>query len=57
MVYATTSPDFAAHLKLKERLNLAFLRLVAARGLAFAHPTQTIQLEGGAAPAPAKPRA
>ncbi len=51
VVYATTSPDFAAHLKLKERLNLAFLRLVAARGLAFAYPTQTVQLEGTVAAA------
>jgi MscS family membrane protein len=46
VVYMTKSADFALQLKLKERLNLAFMRAVAARGLAFAFPTQTVQLEG-----------
>jgi MscS family membrane protein len=46
VVYTTVGPDAAASLRLKERLNLAIMRAVAARGLAFAFPTQTVQLDG-----------
>ncbi|MBS0630781.1 MAG: mechanosensitive ion channel family protein [Verrucomicrobia bacterium] len=46
VVYMTLSPDFLPHLKLKERLNLKFMQVVAARGLGFAFPTQTVQLDG-----------
>lgn len=46
VVYLTVSPDFVEHLKVRERLNLAFMRAVSARGLSFAFPTQTVQLEG-----------
>ena len=46
VVYVATSPDNLAHLNLRERLNLAFMRAVTARGLAFAFPTRTLQLEG-----------
>lgn len=46
VVYLTVSPDFGEHLKIRERLNLAFMRAVAARGLSFAFPTQTVQLDG-----------
>jgi MscS family membrane protein len=46
VIYTAVSPDAAASLKLKERLNLGIMRAVAARGLAFAFPTQTVQLEG-----------
>jgi MscS family membrane protein len=46
LVYIAKSPDFAAHMKLRQRLNLAFMRAVEARGLSFAFPTQTVQLEG-----------
>jgi MscS family membrane protein len=51
VAYVATSPDNLAHLQLRERLNLAFMRAVAARGLAFAFPTQTVQLEGPVAKA------
>ena len=51
MVYATVSADALASIKLKERMNLAFMRAVAARGLAFAFPTQTVQLAGPVAQA------
>lgn len=44
IVYVAKSPDFAAHMKLRQRLNLAFMRAVAARGLSFAYPTQTLHL-------------
>ena len=44
VIYTTVSPDAGASLRLKERLNLAIMRAVAARGLAFAFPTQTVHL-------------
>lgn len=44
MVYLTTDPDFVKHLQVRERLNLAIMRAVAARGLSFAFPTQTVHV-------------
>lgn len=46
VAYNSKSPDFAKHMELRQRLNLTFIRTVAARGLAFAFPTQTVQLDG-----------
>ncbi len=46
IVYETPDPDFQKAMRLRERLNLAIMRLVQARGLSFAFPTQTVQLEG-----------
>jgi MscS family membrane protein len=46
IVYVAKSPDFQAAMRLKQRLNLAFMRAVEARGLSFAFPTQTVQLAG-----------
>ncbi|MEI6861994.1 MAG: mechanosensitive ion channel family protein, partial [Verrucomicrobiota bacterium] len=57
VAYMATSPDNLAHLQLRERLNLAFLRAVTARGLAFAFPTRTVQLEGPVAKALAEKKA
>lgn len=51
VVYTTVSADVLASIKLKERMNLAFMRAVAARKLAFAFPTQTVQLDGPVAKA------
>jgi MscS family membrane protein len=31
-------------MKLRQRLNLAFMRAIEARGLSFAFPTQTVHL-------------
>ena len=42
VAYVVQDPDFAAHLALRQRLNLAIMRAVEARGLAFAFPTQTV---------------
>jgi MscS family membrane protein len=42
--YVVKDPDFAKHLALRQRLNLAIMRAVAAHGLAFAYPTQTMHL-------------
>ncbi len=46
VVYVAKNPDFTAHMKLKQRLNLAFMRAIEARGLSFAFPTQTMHLPG-----------
>jgi MscS family membrane protein len=44
--YATKYPDFQKFIVLRERINLAIMRAVAARGLALAFPTQTVLLDG-----------
>ena len=46
MIYFVVDPDFGRHMEVRERLNLAIMRLLGARGLAMAFPTQTIQFEG-----------
>lgn len=46
VAYNSKNPDFATHMALRQRLNLAYIRAVAARGLAFAFPTQTIEFQG-----------
>lgn len=46
VVYETPDPDFQKSMRLKQRLNLAIMRAVQARGLSFAFPTQTVQLDG-----------
>jgi MscS family membrane protein len=54
IAYFASNPDWTKHLELRERINLKIMRAVAARGLAFAFPTQTIQLEGPVAKAMAE---
>lgn len=44
IVYIVRDADFNRFLTLKQRLNLAILRTVAARGLELAFPTQTIHV-------------
>jgi MscS family membrane protein len=56
VVYVTKTPDFQSAMRLRERLNLAMMRAVTARGLSFAFPTQTIQLDGPVARQLAAPR-
>ncbi len=46
LVYLTKSPDNLKHLQLRQRINLSIMRAVAARGLSFAYPTQTMHLDG-----------
>jgi MscS family membrane protein len=46
LVYVTKSPDFHKQMALRQRLNVAFMKTVEARGLSFAFPTQTLHLEG-----------
>ena len=42
VVYVTKDPDFTKHMALRQRLNLAIMRAIEARGLSFAFPTQTV---------------
>jgi MscS family membrane protein len=44
LVWFAADPDWVKHMALRERINLKILRAVAARGLAFAFPTQTMHL-------------
>lgn len=48
IVYVAKDPDFEKHMRLRQRINLKFMRSVQARGLSFAFPTQTLHLEGEA---------
>ncbi len=49
MVYVVKSADFPAYMALRQRLNLAIMRAVKARGLSFAFPSQSVYLEGDVA--------
>jgi MscS family membrane protein len=44
VVYNSKDPDFQKHMQLRQRLSLAFMRAVEARGLTFAFPTQTVHV-------------
>lgn len=44
MVYMTKDADFPKHMTARQRINLAIMRAVQARGLSFAFPTQTVEL-------------
>ncbi len=49
IAYETPNPDFAKHMAVKERMNLAIMRAVEAHKLAFAFPSQTVYLAGDVA--------
>ncbi len=44
LVFNVIDPDFHKHMALRQRLSLAFMRAVEARGLSFAFPTQTVHV-------------
>lgn len=46
VIYLTITPDFQQHLKIRQEINLKIMKAIEARGLAFAFPTQTVQLDG-----------
>jgi MscS family membrane protein len=48
LVWFAADPDWVKHMVLRERINLKIMRAVAARGLSFAFPTQTVELAGAA---------
>jgi MscS family membrane protein len=49
IVYYTSDPDWESHMVVRERINLAILRLFAARGVTLQYPDPVIRME------PAKP--
>jgi MscS family membrane protein len=44
VAYNVKNPDFARHMALRQRVNLAIMRAVETAGLQFSFPTQTIHL-------------
>jgi MscS family membrane protein len=46
LAYNVKDPDFAKHMALRQRINLAIMRAVAAQGLSFAFPTSVMHLDG-----------
>lgn len=44
LVYVAKDGDFHKHMALRQRINLAIMRAVEARGLSFAFPTQTVHV-------------
>jgi len=44
--YVIKDPDFAKHLAVRQKINLAIMRAVDARGLSFAYPTTVMHLDG-----------
>jgi MscS family membrane protein len=44
IVYVIKEPDFTKHMQVRQRLNLGVMKLVEARGLSFAFPTQTVHV-------------
>lgn len=53
-VFVARDADFAKHMALRQRINLAVMKAVAARGLAFAFPSQTVYAAPVATPDKAK---
>jgi MscS family membrane protein len=49
VVYVAKDADFQKHMRLRQRINLAMMRAVQARGLSFAFPTQTLEFGQSAA--------
>ena len=49
LVYVAKDADFKKHMRLRQRINLAMMRAVQARGLSFAFPTQTVEFGTSAA--------
>jgi len=44
VAYVVKDPDFTKHMAVRQRLNLAIMRVVEAQGLSFAFPTQTVHV-------------
>lgn len=44
VAYNLKDPDFAKHMEVRQRVNLAIMRAVSAQGLSFAFPTQTMHI-------------
>jgi MscS family membrane protein len=46
ILYFTSDPAWASHMEVRERVNLAIMRLFASRGVSFAFPTSVMHLDG-----------
>ena len=46
VVEVTRDADCQKHMRLRQKLNLEFMRAIEARGLSFAFPTQTVHFDG-----------
>jgi MscS family membrane protein len=57
IAYETPNPDFGKHMAVKQRMNLALMRLVETSGLSFAFPTQTLHVATPLGVPPASPKA
>lgn len=44
IVYVIKDADFAKHMQVRQRINFGIMRVVEARGLSFAFPTQTVHV-------------
>jgi MscS family membrane protein len=44
VAYNVKNPDFSKSMELRQRVNLAIMRAVEAKGLSFAYPTQTLHV-------------
>jgi MscS family membrane protein len=51
VVYASREADVKEGFALKQRMNLAIMRAMAARRLSFAYPTSVMHLDGAVAKA------
>jgi len=47
VVYYVLNPDYNVYMDRQQAINLAILRAFAERGIEFAYPTQTLQIQGG----------
>jgi MscS family membrane protein len=47
VAYNVKDPDFAKHMQVRQRINLAMMRAIESHGLDFAFPTQTLNLPPG----------
>ena len=53
ILYFTSDPDWESHMAVRERVNLAILRTLAARGVTLTYPSPVIRMDPGPAKAPA----
>ncbi|MGD9559639.1 MAG: mechanosensitive ion channel family protein [Oscillospiraceae bacterium] len=45
VIFYTSVPDFAGHLRIRERINYALVEMAEKHGIAFAFPSQTLYLQ------------
>ncbi|HEY1848305.1 MAG TPA: mechanosensitive ion channel domain-containing protein [Opitutaceae bacterium] len=55
ILYFTSDPDWEAHMAVRQRVNLAILRALAARGVTLSYPSPVIRMDAGSIPAKGGP--